>query len=367
MRVLMLTDDLQQGGAERQFCMLASGLRGRGHDVLIVQAYRNPVFYSSLLRDVEVITRADGGNPFVRIRNIIGMVRDYLPDIVISFKEGMGMACCLASMISPFRFIVSERNTVDKLSLRMNLKYHLYRRADAVTSNSSAQSRRLKELFPVVGGRCVTIHNAVDFSCLPDCGISCGDRPLILTLARIVPQKNVERWIRTVAAVTRKFPEARFLYVGRHEDEGYCSAMMKLRSRLGLEEVLEFRGETTDISSLLSGASAFVLPSLREGFSNALSEAVAAGLPCAASDAGDNGLIIGDRKRIFDPENEGEICDVVENLLRDLTASYRSEVALASLEKETAERRRKLVTLCSPDEYVSNYENLIAGICGRTP
>lgn len=67
--------------------------------------------------------------------------------------------------------------------------------------------------------------------------------------------------------------------IGPHEQE-----IRELAARHGLGEAVEFLGHRRDVPELLAAMDAFVLPSLQEGFSNALIEAMAVGLPVIVSD-----------------------------------------------------------------------------------
>lgn len=85
--------------------------------------------------------------------------------------------------------------------------------------------------------------------------------------------------------VASYFPEKRFLLVGSVTDE-----MKQLNKPNNVE--LVGRLEAEDVEKQLIQADVFLFPSLTEGFSNALLEAMAAGLPCIATDVGSNADMI---------------------------------------------------------------------------
>jgi glycosyltransferase involved in cell wall biosynthesis len=72
------------------------------------------------------------------------------------------------------------------------------------------------------------------------------------------------------------------LIAGRH---GRCSDRLKqLRRSLGLDARVRFLGDRDDVADLLAAADLFVLPSLYEGASGALIEAMALEVPAVVSD-----------------------------------------------------------------------------------
>ena len=104
--------------------------------------------------------------------------------------------------------------------------------------------------------------------------------PVILNVARLVPQKGQPYAIAAMKDVVLRFPRARLVIVG----EGWLRPRLEESIRtLGLENHVTLLGERRDVPALLRAADIFVFPSLYEGIGNALLEAMAAGKPCVAS------------------------------------------------------------------------------------
>jgi glycosyltransferase involved in cell wall biosynthesis len=106
----------------------------------------------------------------------------------------------------------------------------------------------------------------------------------------------------------------------------------------------------------LAWADCFVLPSRREGLSNALLEAMAAGLPCIANDIPPNREVLDDGKAgvLVPVEN----CDALEAAMRDMVDDVGKARRFALTAKERAERCYSIRAVA--DRYTHLYESLLA-------
>lgn len=105
--------------------------------------------------------------------------------------------------------------------------------------------------------------------------------PVIATMGRMSYPKGQWHLIRALKKVKESFPDIRLLILGDGELQ---AEQWQLVEECGLEEQVLFCGFLNNPFSVLAKCDAFVLPSMYEGFSNALIEALACGLPCLATD-----------------------------------------------------------------------------------
>jgi L-malate glycosyltransferase len=108
------------------------------------------------------------------------------------------------------------------------------------------------------------------------------DARTILTVARLVPRKDVATPVHATALLAREFPEARLIVVG---DGPEAEPLRLLAESLGIAQRVEFRRYVAreEIAKVYREADVFMLTSGREGMSNTVLEAIASGLPVVAS------------------------------------------------------------------------------------
>lgn len=144
------------------------------------------------------------------------------------------------------------------------------------------------------------------------------DSPLIITVANIRRVKGLDTLLRAAAAVRQEFPRAVFLLVGGISESPHYQELQDLAASLGLKENVRFLGARDDVISLLKISDVFCLPSRSEGFSNALLEAMARGLPCVATRVGGNAEAVEEGRNGFlvPHEDPDALADRILTLLR---------------------------------------------------
>jgi glycosyltransferase involved in cell wall biosynthesis len=108
---------------------------------------------------------------------------------------------------------------------------------------------------------------------------------LIGTVGRLDPIKNQVCLIRALHGLMPQYPHVKLLIVGN----GPCYRQLeKLTEQLGLSQQVILLGEQDDVPQLLRSMDVFILPSIAEGISNTILEAMAIGLPVIATHVGGN-------------------------------------------------------------------------------
>ncbi|MEO5769873.1 MAG: glycosyltransferase family 4 protein [Polyangia bacterium] len=115
------------------------------------------------------------------------------------------------------------------------------------------------------------------------------DQPLVITMGRIHPRKDIETFVRACGLVAAAMPQARFAVVGTAEtpvELTYHAQVLKLVDQLGVGGRLLFVGARSDVAAVMKAADVFVLASRHEGFGRVVAEAMAAGTAVVATREG---------------------------------------------------------------------------------
>lgn len=109
-----------------------------------------------------------------------------------------------------------------------------------------------------------------------------------LAVGTLTPHKLHDRLIRAFAGVSERFPEARLTIVGSASDQAMFQNLKELRRALPVPSACTLVPgvERAQVIDLMKSHHCFVLPSLIEGWSISLMEAVISGMVCIASDVG---------------------------------------------------------------------------------
>jgi len=152
-------------------------------------------------------------------------------------------------------------------------------------------------------------------------------RPLVLTPARLDAQKGHDTLLEAVAEV----PEATFVLAG----DGPKRAELEARAaQLGVSDRVSFLGRREDVPRLLATCDVFCLPSLYEGSSLAVLEAMAAGIPVVSS-------AIGGTEELIEDGRSGLL--VAPGDAKALAAALRRVLGDSDLRQELAAKARERI------------------------
>lgn len=127
---------------------------------------------------------------------------------------------------------------------------------------------------------------------------------------------EVKGWdiaIKAFAKVQKKIPNAKLLLVGKKTSEIFYKKICKQIQHYNLEGSVIFAGNRNDIPEILKASNVFIFPSRSEGAGAALVEAMAAGIPCIASNTGGIPEVIenGQNGLLFQRGNSEELSECI--------------------------------------------------------
>jgi glycosyltransferase involved in cell wall biosynthesis len=121
-----------------------------------------------------------------------------------------------------------------------------------------------------------------------------ADAELLLQVGRVDAIKAPLALVDAVAVLADDRPQLCAWIVGPLADRDYAARLRARIDELGLPDRIFVAGRRGDVPRLLAAADVFVLPSLIEGLSLAVVEALAAGVPAVLSRTGDAGFLLGE-------------------------------------------------------------------------
>lgn len=165
------------------------------------------------------------------------------------------------------------------------------------------------------------------------------DRPLTIGCVCVLrEEKNLQLLVRAFAALPDR-QGVRLLLVGSGP---MLESLQALSRELKIADRVEFRPATTDVPAVLREIDIFVLPSLSEGLSNSLMEAMACGCCVAASAVGGNVELVraGENGLLFDPQRSDQLTEVLARLAADVSLRnlLASNAAADAAERFSASR-----------------------------
>ena len=149
-----------------------------------------------------------------------------------------------------------------------------------------------------------------------------NDAPLAVYTGRLHEMKGLDYLVRAWPRVLKQLPTARLWLVG---DGPHRQALHELIGHLGLWGFVYMAGSFDDVEEFLRAADLFVLPSLEEGMSLAVLEAMAIGLPVIATNIPANEAIVADglTGRLSPPRNADRLAELVIELFNDRPQAQR--------------------------------------------
>jgi len=242
-------------------------------------------------------------NAFKMASRLRGLIRSENVSIVHTFLESADIWGGLIAKLSGCPILISSRRDMGYFrSAKHDFGYRIVNNlVDQVQAVSEQVRTSLISRDGLDPQKVVTLYNGVELERLAaadgandlraELGLDLSG-PVITSVANIRPVKGLDVLVRTAAIVCREFPEARFLIVGKVIDRQHFSQLQDLIQSFQLANNVILLGRSENVPSLLKLSNIFCLLSRSEGFSNAILEAMATGLPCVVTDVGGNREVV---------------------------------------------------------------------------
>lgn len=349
--ILYLSTSSGPGGAERVISNLASSLDPERYRAILCLFHPGWIQERSESRGVRTyIIPTHGMTDWRWARRFKRLLRQEQVDLIHAHEFDANVQGTFVAAMTriPLVATVHGKNYFWK-KLRRRLAYRWVSRLANMVAVSENLKQFIVETIGVSPDRIKVLYNGVD--ALPPCECADVDEvrkeldlpendQIVGVVGNLYPVKGHQYLIAGIPAILENCPNTSFVFAGRGQLETELKEQVQ---RLGLDKRVHFLGLRQDIPRILALLDVFVLPSLSEGLSMAILEAMAAGKPVVATQVGGNPELVldGETGFLVPPRNSQAL---VASLVSLLTNKERA-IQFSEKGKRRAEGQFSLQTM----------------------
>jgi glycosyltransferase involved in cell wall biosynthesis len=366
LRVAIFASFSGQGGVEHMLCNLAGGMLAAGVEVDLVLARAQGDHLRSIPAGVNVV-RLEVKHTLMALPQLARYLRQARPDALLAAKERAIRVALVARWLSGWRGPLAGRlgttvsaALIGKNWLRRAVWFQGMRlfhpRMDAIIAVSQGVKDDILTITGLPPDAVTVIANPVITPALAHKAaepvehtwLGNPQMPVIMGMGRLTRQKGFPDLIRAFAKVRGQRP-CKLIIIGEGGDRAKLEG---LAHELGVDGDIDLIGYRDNPHALLAHASLFVLSSLWEGSPNALTEALALGLPVVSTDcpSGPDEILVNGK---YGPlVTVGDVDALAAAMLRTLDNPQPAAFLREAVAEYTAERsaRRYLAALGVPSQ-----------------
>jgi glycosyltransferase involved in cell wall biosynthesis len=325
-RILLVVDSLEVGGAERHVTDLALSLHCSGNDVAVACASGGPLLPELQAANVPVHVLL--GRPVKHrvalcfARRLREVLRNGDFDLVHAHLYSSAVAAALATIGTDCARVVTVHSEgLWQGRIARAVSGRVYRAGDALVAVSEPIARHLRVRYGIEIERAVLIANAVRLAEVSQSNrdeLQSGRAPVVGIVCRLHRDKGVDVLLDAMADVLSRHPHVRTVVIG---DGPQRSALQRKARVLGLGDRVHFLGCRPGARSLIPSFDLLIVPSRTEGSPLVVLEAMAAGIPVVASRVGGipNQIRHGLDGLLVTADRPSELGAAIDRLLSDAT------------------------------------------------
>ncbi len=369
-RVCLLIGQLGLGGTEKQVVLLAKGLQSRGIETSVCllfeggpreQALRAagvPVVYLGFPSSITLLRKLPSN--IAAFARLVRHLRQLRPDVLHAFLYHSYVTAAPAARLARVKVLVAGRRSLGDFKQGRRVLLAVERAATTITDHLVANAESVAEDTIRNEGvrldKITTVYNG-----LPDSAFEAAapaelpaESPVILCVANLKSYKGHRFLLDAVARLHDRNLPCTLVLVGEGPER---RALEEQAAQLKID--VRLLGTRTDVEALLARADVAVLPSLHEGMSNAVMEAMATGLPVVATEVGGTRELLRGHGVLVPPSDSEALADGLERVLADPALAARLGAAARAWSRE------HLHVDTMVDKHVALYQELLERKCAE--
>ncbi len=344
--IMHVVENLERGGLERMVIDLAIAQRAAGHRCRVACLFEPGALVHELeTQGIEVYAcHKRGGLDLGALRRLRAWLRAVPGAVIHTHNANAHYHTVAAGVGLRLARVINTRHGMGAAQPRSRgewLYRRTMRRTDVVAAVCEAARLRFAQQGVRPRAQLLAVPNGIrveHFSRASEerrvalrnvLGLAPGTR-IVGTVGRLNPVKDQATLLRAFARTHAALSETTQTETTQTENTQTASALVLIgdgalratlegqAAALGIGDRVHFLGDRSDVRQLLQGFDLFVLSSLSEGYSMALLEACASGLPIIATDVGGNREIVVDGRNglLVAPGREDALAEAITALLR---------------------------------------------------
>lgn len=292
MKILLVNDQFESGGAARVACTMCNEFKGRGYDIRVVTGTQKDAVKYDLDREIPLYyacfesRRRNGLSRFLSLFRTARLIRKHIksikPDVIISIQANAYIRTWLANSCLHYPIIVADHTSFARKMDFINTftRHHLYKYADGISILTHRDERLLGDKYP----QKMVIYNPLTWSLIGDVK---ARNKTILAAGRfdIWKTKGFDILLSIWGQLASRNPEWTLQIAGTGSDNAIATVKEMIRENK-IEGRVDLLGQVSDMKTLYSHSGIFALSSRVEGMPMVLLEAMSQGCPCVAFDVG---------------------------------------------------------------------------------
>ncbi|MDA3917551.1 MAG: glycosyltransferase [Deltaproteobacteria bacterium] len=343
-RILHLINELGLGGAETVVINIINHFNSDKFknklcvfvpDGVLTHLIKNP---NENLIELDKKPGNDIRLPF-KLNNIF---KEYKPHIIHTHCWGTLVEGYIAAKIAKIPALVhSEHGTIEDKNWNLYIQRYLWHLHNQIIAVSQEHKNRLTKTIGFPENKINVIYNGVDTEHFKQISNSrriekrkslgvCNKNFVIGTVGRLEPVKDQVTLLYAFKIILQQFPNSKLVITG---DGSLASVLKNTAASLRISNSVLFLGLRDDILELLGTMDIFVLPSISEGTSCTLLEAMSCGLPVVATNVGGNPeLVLDNETGVLVPKQDSKkLSHAIITLLTN--SDLRTKMSLSGRER----------------------------------